>query len=115
MAQANIEPLWKDFENGLRDYISKNAAKISFTSPLYVIDKKAENHYDVTVTITDLGTQRFEIKLAENEFLIRAKMIDTPAAFPHHLLEKLLIDMTRAYTSRSIAASIPIDKQPVKA
>src|SRR4051812_12131656 len=78
---VSLEPFWLTFEDGLRSYISKNAPKISFTSPLYTIDQKAENHYDVTITITNLGTQRFEIKLVENEFMVRVKMVDTPNEF----------------------------------
>jgi len=86
------DDLVERMENGLRDFIAKNAANIAFTQPQYKIHKEDEGQYHIIISISGLGEQHFSILLLGDEFIVKGKMaiIGPNASFPFALISNLI-------------------------
>lgn len=99
---ASLEQLLDTFEHGLRGFIVENAKDIRFTHPQYAIEKLTDDSYDLTVSVSGMGVQTFELSVIAGEFIIKGKLVDTTPKFPY----KLVADLVNGVVTKCLAESV---------
>ena len=100
----SLADLVGDFEKSLRQYIFNNYEKIQFTHSQYSIDKRSEDLYDITVSITGLGTQKLTIGVEDGTLSVSATNdIDNAVdAFPTEILATLASNVVSRWMAQTV-------------
>ncbi len=100
----SLADLVGDFEKSLRQYIFNNYEKIQFTHSQYSIDKQSEDLYDITVSITGLGTQKLTIGVEDGTLSVSATNdIDNAVdAFPTEILASLASNVVSRWMAQTV-------------
>src|SRR5688572_5039281 len=92
MNKNGLKGLIDTFERHIHDFILSNGQFVKFTHPQYAFNEVSAGEYEILLSITGLGTQHFHLKIVDDEFAIRGKMVEKPTKleFPHNIMSDLV-------------------------
>jgi hypothetical protein len=105
---SNMADLIVQFEKALRAFIVQSAENIKFTHPQYSIRRISDGEYEISLSVTGLGTQHISIKLIGDEFMIKGKLVvlGTSAAFPFNIIADLVNGVVQKWLTQSVQSMV---------